>query len=99
MRHERPAVVLPPFNPIELISPSGSVLGFPQRSIARVTREALGISHAVGPDGCKRTGPPDERIVRRDPPIVKHAVDLPVGAGEFLRVSRDFFLEAAHPDA
>src|SRR5262249_47994086 len=69
-RHERPPVVVTRPEDIDLVAAHRPNLSLPELAGLRMNRQAVAVAVPVGEDLRPRAGPADERIVRRNAPIV-----------------------------
>ena len=77
---DRPAVVAPGLDAVELVAAARAVLRGPELARHRVEREPLGVAVAVAPDAGESARAPHEGVVLRHAAVVEHAVDLPARA-------------------
>src|SRR5918993_4871086 len=78
IRDDRPAVVAPRLDDVDLVAASRSVLDLPQLTGDRMPHESLRVAVAIAPDTRHRAGLLREGIVVGHPAIVPDAVDLAV---------------------
>ncbi len=83
--YNRPAIIVPWFDQVELVSTLGAVLRLPQIAGFRVYRQTLGAAVTITPDFRKCVATADKRIVAGHAAIIIQAHNDPLVISQILR--------------